>query len=325
MNFKLDNCYLLDSFVVGGKIEAEGPIGDYLDYIFDIDAKCYEDNEILSLLSSIDHLLEKNNLNISDIDIAISGELSNQLATTSYAYRSLLIPLIGVYSACSTVCLSIGLAGILLYQNNVKRVLISTSSNTEAAEREFRNPNEYGGEKLPTQTYTSTIAASAILTNIKQKIKITSFTVGKVIDVGYTNAFDFGRAMAPAAIETLLYHFKKTNTKPSDYDLILTGDLSKYGYEITLNALNKEFGNVDNYKDCGMILYNILKQDVFAGGSGPGTSAAVLLSYIKKEMLDNTLRKVLLCATGALLNPTMIAQKNSIPSIAHIITLEVEK
>lgn len=325
MNFKINNCYLLDSFVIGGKLEGQGPIGDYIDYIHDIDTKCYEDNEILSLLSAIDHLLEKNNLKIDDIDLAISGELSNQLATTSYSYRRILLPLIGVYSACSTIALEIGLAGLLLGSNNIKNILISTSSNTEAAEREFRNPNEYGGEKLPTQTFTSTISASAILTSTKQKIKVSSFTLGKVIDVGYTNSFDFGRAMAPAAIDTLLNHFRSTNTLPSDYDLILTGDLSSFGYEITLKALKEEYGEINNYKDCGLILYNVDKQKVFAGGSGPGTSAAVLLSYIKKEMLNNTIRKVLLCATGALMNPTMVAQKNSIPSIAHIIVLEVEK
>ena len=133
---------------------------------------------------------------------------------------------------------------------------------------------------------------------------------------------DFGRAMTPAAIETLLEHFKATNTTPNDYDLILTGDLSKYGYEIVKKELIKEYGHITNYNDCGLLLYDIKKQNVLAGGSGPGTSAAVLLSYVKKKLQNKELKHVILCATGALMNPTMVNQKNSLPCIAHIVELE---
>ncbi len=322
MNFKFDNVYLLDSFVIGGDVERKGQIASYIDYFNVYKEKNFENNEMESLYSCIDHLFERNNININDIDLAISGELSNQLAISHYTYRKLLIPFIGVYSACSTICLEIGLSSLLLQNDNINKILISTSSNTECAERQFRNPNEYGGEKLLSQTYTSTISCAAILTNEKSKIKITSFTLGKIIDIGFTDVNDFGRAMTPCAIETLLTHFKLTNTEPKDYDLILTGDLSKYGYELVKKSMIDHFVYIDNYNDCGLLLYDVNSQNVFAGGSGPGTSAGVLFSYVKKQMLKGELKKVLLCATGALISPTMIAEGESIPCIAHCIVME---
>ena len=322
MTFKFKDVYLLDSFLVAGSLEGSGPLRKYLDYVKDFDEDCFENCEITSLHTAIDLLLEKLDMRIDDIDLAISGELSNQLATTNYTFRSLLIGVIGIYAACSTITLGLGLAGLLLKNDDINKILVCTSSNNQSAERQFRNPNEYGGEKENTQTFTSTIAAAAILSNDKGKIKITDFTLGKIIDVGFTDPMDFGRAMAPAAIETLLTHFKNTQTTPFDYDLILTGDLSTYGYEIVKSELEKEYGALSNYNDCGLMLYDTKNQDVFAGGSGPGTSAGVLFSYVKEKMYNKELKKVILCATGALMNPTMINQKNSIPCIAHLIVLE---
>lgn len=324
MTFKFNNVYLTDSMVLAGKLEGKGPIGKFIDYVSDFKEESFENSEISMLYQAIDMLLEKLNLNECDIDLAIGGELSNQLTTTSYTMRKLLISLIGVYAACSTITLAIGLSGLLLKNDNINKVLVFTSSNNQSAERQFRNPVEYGGEKEETQTFTSTVAAAAIISNNKSKIKVNSFTLGKVIDIGFTDSMDFGRAMAPAAIETLFEHLNNSNKTPNDYDLILTGDLSSYGYQIVKKALEEKYGYSKNYNDCGLILYDIENQNVFAGGSGPGTSAAVLLAYIKKEMEANHLHKVLICATGALMNPTMINQKNSLPCIAHLIELEVE-
>ncbi|MDE6406973.1 MAG: hypothetical protein K2K48_00420 [Anaeroplasmataceae bacterium] len=324
MTFKLKNVYLESSVVVAGELEGEGPLKSYFDSIDECKDSCFENSEIDILSKAIDMLLEKENLKSEDISLAIGGELSNQLTTSSYTFRSLPISLIGIYSACSTISLGLGVAGLLLENESIKNILVYTSSHNQSAERQFRNPVEYGGNKEDTQTFTSTIGASALLSHKKGKLKLTDFTLGKVIDVGFTDACDFGRAMAPAALETLFSHFKATNTSPKDYDLILTGDLSTYGYEIVLKALKEEYGDVNNYNDCGLILYNKNRQNVLAGGSGPGTSAAVFLSYIKKRMLEGYYKKVLLCATGALMNPTMINQKNSLPCIAHAICMEVE-
>ncbi|MDE6241463.1 MAG: hypothetical protein K2M08_03455 [Anaeroplasmataceae bacterium] len=324
MTFEFKNVYLESSVVVAGELEGKGPLKNYFDSIDECKDSCFENSEIDILAKAIDMLLEKENLKSEDISLAIGGELSNQLTTSSYTFRSLPISLIGIYSACSTISLGLGLAGLLLENESIQNILVYTSSHNQSAERQFRNPVEYGGNKEDTQTFTSTIGASALLSRKKGKIKFTNFTLGKVIDVGFTDACDFGRAMAPAALETLFAHFKATNTAPKDYDLILTGDLSTYGYEIVLKALKEEYGQVDNYNDCGLILYDTNQQNVLAGGSGPGTSAAVFLSYIKKRMLEGYYKKVLLCATGALMNPTMINQKNSLPCIAHAICMEVE-
>lgn len=325
MTFKLKDVYLTSSIVVAGDLEGEGPLKKYFDSIDECKDCCFENSEIDILSKAIDMLLEKESLKAEDISLAIGGELSNQLTTSSYTFRRLPISLIGIYSACSTISLSLGVAGLLLNDEEIQNILVYTSSHNQSAERQFRNPVEYGGNKEETQTFTSTIGASALLTHQKGKLKLTDFTLGKVIDVGFTDACDFGRAMAPAALETLFAHFKATNTTPSDYDLVLTGDLSTYGYEIVSKALNEEYGEVNNYNDCGLILYNTNSQNVLAGGSGPGTSAAVFLSYIKKRMLEGYYKKVLLCATGALMNPTMINQKNSLPCIAHAICMEVEE
>ncbi|MDE6584650.1 MAG: hypothetical protein K2K15_04525 [Anaeroplasmataceae bacterium] len=323
MTFHFKDLFLQASCVVAGSLEGKGPLKDYFDSVDDCKDCCFENSEIDLLFRAIDILLEKEHLKPTDISIAVGGELSNQLTTTSYTFRTLPIGLIGVYGACSTIALALGTACLLLQNPEIKNALVFTSSHNQSAERQFRNPVEYGGNKEDTQTFTSTIGASALISREAGKIKVSSFTLGKVIDVGFSDALDFGRAMAPAALETLFSHFRETNTKPDDYDLILTGDLSTYGYEIVSKALEEEYGHVHNYEDCGLILYDVSNQNVLAGGSGPGTSAAVLLSYVKKRMLAGYYRKVLLCATGALMNPTMVNQKNSLPCIAHIIGLEV--
>lgn len=325
MTYEFKDIYLTDACVVAGSLEGRGPLKSYFDSIDDCKDCCFENSEIDILFKAIDMLLEKRNLSPEEISIAIGGELSNQLTTSSYTLRKFPIPYAGIYGACSTICLGLGMAGLLLKNPTIKNALVFTSSHNQAAERQFRNPVEYGGNKEETQTFTSTIGAAAFLSKEEGELKISQFTLGKVIDIGFTDAMDFGRAMAPAALETLFSHFRSTKTTPEDYDLVLTGDLSSYGSKLILEALTKEFGPIKNYNDCGLLLYDINEQNVLAGGSGPGTAAAVMLSYIRKKMLAGYYNKVLICATGALMNPTMINQKNTLPCIAHAITLEVKR
>ena len=322
MNFKFNNIYINDTSVVVGGLEGKGPLGSYFDSIDECEDSSFENSEIDILKKSIDILMEKNGLDINDIDLIIGGELSNQLTTSSYSLRSYLISFIGVYSACSTIILSIGLACISLLNKEVRKVIAFTSSHNQSAERQFRNPVEYGGNKEITQTFTSTVGASCLLSNRSGFINVKTFTIGKVIDIGFSDPTDFGRAMAPAAIETLLNHFKSNNLTPEYYDLILTGDLSYYGSKLVKQALEEEYGTLTNYNDSGLMLYDINEQDVLAGGSGPGTVAAVTLGYIYKCMLNGKYKRVLICGTGALMNPTMMNQKNSLPCIAHAISLE---
>lgn len=320
MTYKFNNVYLNSSFTSAGDLEYKGPISAYIDHLFKDKNKSFEALEIQMLKNTIDMLLEKNNLDQKDISLAIGGELSNQLATTNYTFRCLDMPLVGVYSACSTICLSIGLASLICKNND--KILCFTSSYNQSAERQFRNPVEYGGSKDDTQTFTATGAACCIISNSYSNIRVNAFTVGNVIDFEFNNPNDFGRAMAPAALETLYKHFKNTNTSPKDYDLILTGDLSNIGHKIIKEELLKKYNYNKNYNDCGLMLYDINSQNVFSGGSGPATSAIVLLSYVKKQLEEKKFKKVLLCATGALMNTTMLNQHESIPAIAHIIELE---
>ena len=194
-----------------------------------------------------------------------------------------------------------------------------------SAEKQYRNPTEYGTPKPSTATFTATGGASILLTNKKTKIKIESSTAGRTIDKGIKDVNHMGAVMAPAAADTIYRHLKDLKRKPNYYDIILTGDLGKYGKEILINYL-KEVHNIDiskNYNDCGTILYDIEKQPVFAGGSGPVCSALVIFSYIYKKMIEKKLKKVLIVPTGAIFSPTMVFQKESIPAIAHAVSIEV--
>lgn len=322
MNIKFNNVYLKSCATIGGKIEYEGPLSKYFDDYYDVKTCDFDQEEVDLVNKTINYLLRKIGLTLKDIDLLIGGDLSNQLAISSYAVANLDVPNIGVYSACSTVCLAIGLSAMFVNNSNVSNVIAYTSSFNQVAEKQFRNPVEYGGYKVETNTYTSTIGGCCLISKELSNIKINSFTIGKVIDVGFKDVNDFGRAMAPAAIETLISHFKSTNTKPSNYDLILTGDLSKYGHKIVKEVLEEEYGIIDNYNDCGLMIYDLNHQKVNAGGSGPGTAAGVLFGYVWKSMLNNKYKKVLLCATGILMNPTMVNLGKSLPCIAHVIELE---
>ena len=313
--YNINNAYIKEKYVVGAKLECEGPIGQFLDHAFYPNEGSFESSELKMVNICL------NNVPIAKCDLLIAGDLSNQIAISTYSAKNINKPMLGIYAACATINEGIGLAAIILDNPQINNILVYTSSYNQTAERQFRNPIEYGGERSGSQTFTSTIAASCIVTKSKSKVKINKVTFGKIYDIDFKNAMDFGRCMVPAAIETILEHLSNTSTVPSDYDLILTGDLSFYGAPIVKKELERRFGKIDNYKDSGLIIYDITKQKVFAGGSGPGTIAAVLLSYVYSKIEDGTYKRVLVCATGALMNPIMSNQKRSIPSICHIIEL----
>lgn len=115
-----------------------------------------------------------------------------------------------------------------------------------------------------------------------------------------------------------------TGSNPDDYDLILTGDLGYTGTQLLCEISKKEYGRdlKPYHNDCGMMIYDLKKQDVNSGGSGCGCSASVLCSHILKRMKKGELKRVLFVATGALMSPTSNKQGNSIPSIAHAVLLE---
>lgn len=326
-SIELNNVYVHESGVVVGPKEGEGPLYPYFDKIYDDlhigGEKSWEKAEMRMFKDALDICLGKNNKNDKDIDAIVCGDLNNQIVVGNYVLRDYEIPYLGVFGACSTSIESIIVGSQFIEANNFKNVLVGTSSHNATAERQFRYPTEYGGKKVDTSTLTVTAAGLALLSNRFSDIKLTRATIGRVYDAEIKDSLDMGRVMSIAAFYTIKQHFDDFCISPDEYDLILTGDLSFYGKDMLIKIFDEY--NIDmhkNYNDCGLMIYDRDNQNVLAGGSGCGCCAAVSYGYILKAMREKKYKKVLLVATGALLNPIMVAQKETIPSIAHAIVLE---
>lgn len=271
---------------------------------------------------AISSALSKANLQKSDIDLLLAGDLLNQNVTANYVARELKIPFLCLFGACSTSMESVAIASALIDGGFANRAIAATSSHNATAERQFRNPTEYGGQKPDTATSTVTGGGAVIISQEPSQIQITSATVGRVMDLGITDPFDMGSAMAPAAADTIKQHLEDLGRTVDDYDLILTGDLSGIGSPILKDLLKEEGIQLGRkHDDCGLIIYTP-DQNVFAGGSGCACSAVVTFSHIFQEMKAGNLQRVLVVATGALLSPMMVQQKETIPTIAHGVVFE---
>lgn len=329
MTFKYNNVYINETSTITGPYEADGPLSKLFDKSYEdfyFGTKTWEQAEAKLISESVDILLNKSGKNKFDIDVHISGDLLNQLVATNYGSNNLEIPLIGIYGACSTSCLGMLLASNMVDTNQIKTAIVSTSSHNNGAEKQFRQPVEYGGPKPKTATFTTTGSASCLISGNKSNIKIDSATLGSVVDLGVTDAFHMGAVMAPAAAQTIYNHLKQTNRTINYYDLILTGDLGVYGKEILKDYMKSEYSiNLKNYDDSACMIFDLDKQPVYAGGSGPACLPLVTFSHIFDKMKKGELKHVLLIATGALMSQSMVNQKLSIPAIAHAISLEVEK
>lgn len=329
MTFKYHNVYLNNVGTVVGKIEHNGPLSRrfdryYTDFYMHEDS--FENAEIHLMKESVDILLDKVNIKKKDIDLFIAGDLQNQITASSFTAKYMKTPFIGIYSACATNGEGIILASNMIDKHLINNALVSVSSHNMVSERQFRNPNEYGGPKPSSATFTATGGASAFISNIKSEIKIESATLGCVIDMNQVDPNNMGACMAGAAIDTIYRHLSDLGRTIDYYDLIITGDLGKYGKAIVIDYMKKEY-NLDltkNYNDCGVMLYDLDSQkEVLAGGSGPVCSALVLYGDIIPRMKNKKLKRVLYVPTGALFNPTTVFQKQNILSIAHAISLEV--
>ncbi|HHT38475.1 MAG TPA: stage V sporulation protein AD [Mollicutes bacterium] len=328
MTIKFNNVYVKEASTVAGPYEAKGPLGRHFDKTYDdlyMGSKTWEQAEMKILGDSVDILLNKTNLLKSDIDLFISGDLLNQLVASNYTSAYLKIPFLGVYSACASSAEGILIGASLLSNNQIKNCICSVSSHNTGAEKQFRNPTEYGTPKPKYTTFTCTGAASIMLSTDKSNIKVESATIGTTIDPGIKDVFNMGAIMAPAAADTIYKHLEDLKRKPGYYDLILTGDLGQYGKKILIDYMQTQYGFdiTNNYDDCGVMLYDVENQPVFAGASGPGSSALVTYSYILNKMRKGELSRVLLVATGALMSQTTVNQKMSVPAIAHAVSLEV--
>lgn len=330
MTSKFNNVYVGNAVTIASVYEKDGPIADYFDMVYDKDlyygCDTFEKAEEKMLHDSIEKLIDKSKLKDEDIDYVISGDLENQIAASDYALRDFDIPFLGIFSACATFGEGLLIGANFIEGKRAKNIIVGTCSHNMVAEKQFRNPTEYGAPKKKTTTFTSTGAASMLLTNKKGKIKITSATAGRVQDKNIADVNNMGAVMAIAAADTIERHLNNLKIKPNYYDLVLTGDLGYYGKEILIDYLRlKGIDLSKNYDDCGLILYDRNKQEVFAGASGPATSALVLSSYILKEMERGKYRRVLVVPTGAIFSPTRTFQKDSIPSVAHAISFEVSE
>nr|MDH3093428.1 stage V sporulation protein AD [Bacillus velezensis] len=308
-----------------GPKEKDGPLGSLFDKTYDemhCNQKNWEMAERQLMEDAINSALQKQNLKKSDIDLLLAGDLLNQNVTANYVARHLKIPFLCLFGACSTSMETIAVASALIDGGFANRAIATTSDHNATAERQFRNPTEYGGQKPDTATSTVTGGGAVIISQNPSDIKITSATVGKVSDLGITDPFDMGSAMAPAGADTIKQHLQDLNRTADDYDLILTGDLSGVGSPIVKDLLKEEgYPAGTKHDDCGLLIYTP-DQQVFAGGSGRACSALVTYTHIFNQLKAGTLNRVLVVATGALLSPTMIQQKETIPTIAHGVVFE---
>lgn len=325
-SIKFNNVYIKAKFTVASKKEKEGPISGYIDYLYDnnyCEETSFEKAEQKLIKTAIDGLIE-NNILIKDISLFIGSDLLNQIGTSNYVMRDYNIPFIGTYSACAASGLNVILGSIFIDNNIYNNVLVFASSHNNTAEKQFRYPIEYGVQKKKSSTYTVTGSGAVILSNTKSDIKIKSVTIGKVIDYDMKDVNDFGSIMAIAAFDTFKRHFNELNIDYSYYDLVLTGDLSNIGKNIFEKLLENENIKIKEYNDCGLIIYDINKQKVFSGGSGCACSMVTVFSYVYEMLKNKKYKRVLIIATGALISNSIYNQKESIPSIAHAYSLEVE-
>lgn len=310
---------------IAGKKEGEGPLRRYFDILME-DAewgeKTWEKTESKMQKSAVAHAVEKAGINLSDINYIFAGDLLNQCIGSSFGLRELEIPFLGVYGACSTMAETLGLAAMTVDGGFADCSAAVTSSHFCTAERQYRTPLEYGGQRTPTAQWTVTGAGALILSKSGGAPYVTHFTAGKIVDLGITDANNMGAAMAPAAADTLLAHFKDTGKRPEDYDLILSGDLGEVGKSILIDMMIDEgYDIAENYNDCGCMIFDGKKQDTHAGGSGCGCGASTLCGYVMNRMKAGELNRVLFMATGALLSPTSTLQGESIPSVAHAVVI----
>lgn len=338
---KVGKTYIFESapLIVGsagvvGKKEGEGPLGDDFDMIFEdttMGQESFELAESAMLHDAIIRALASANVSPNDVDFVMTGDLLDQCTGSCFALKDLEMPFIGMYGACSTMALTLCNSAMLV-SAGANICVAGASSHFASSERQFRYPLEYGGQRPPTAQWTVTGAGCAVVQNqenidpenLQNAVEISAVHIGTITDLGIKDANNMGAAMAPAAARTIADFLNDTQTKPEDYDLILTGDLGFTGSKLLYELLQKNSG-IDiktRHKDCGMMIFDLAEQDVNSGGSGCGCSASVVCSHIMKNIKNGTLKKVLFVATGALMSPTSTKQGRSIPGIAHAVLLE---
>ena len=282
---------ILDCASIVGPKEAQGPLAKYFDQTLDDEfwgEKTWEKAESKIIKETVNTVISKSGVAANEIDCMFAGDLLNQCISSCFGLRELSIPFFGVFGACSTFVESMCL-GSMAIESFANNVLCATSSHFCSAEKQFRFPLELGNQRPPTSQWTVTGSGAAILTKDGQGPYITHITPGKIVDMGIKDANNMGAAMAPAFADTLIAHFLDTGRNPSYYDMI-----------VDKNA-----------------------QDTHSGGSGCACCGTVFSGYLFKQLKERKMKKILLIATGALTNSTTSQQGETIPGIAHAISIEV--
>ncbi len=325
------NAHILSAATVVGKKEHEGPLGHCFDF-FNIHDRFGQDTwekaESEMQRMALSTVLEKVELAPNQVDMLFAGDLLNQCVGSSYGLLSYDIPYFGLYGACSTSVEGLMLAASMIGGGHAQVAAAVTSSHNAAAERQFRTPLEYGGQRPPTGQWTVTGAGAFILCDPSQSkgremAKVTCAMPGIVVDMGISDANNMGAAMAPAAASTLLRYFEKSGSFPIDYDLIVTGDLGWEGSRILCDLMMAEGRDISaNHNDCGKLIFSRNTQDTHGGGSGCGCAAVVLGGYLLPKLQSGELGRILFMATGAMMSPDSVKQGQSIPGVAHLLCLE---
>lgn len=317
---------ILTSGTVGGPFEADGKLRAHFDRFHEdlwLEQKSFEQAQQIMMEEACDIALKKHGIEKEQINFLISGDLINQITPTTYAAGTIGTPYFGLFSACATSTEGLALSAAILNSGGADYILSGTASHNAAAERQFRYPTEYGGQKPPTAQWTVTGAGVVLLGRNGDGPVVTAATIGKVVDMGLTDPFNMGGAMAPAAAETIIRHLQERQVSADYYDLIVTGDLGKIGRESAYDLM-KERGvtlNSEHFLDCGLLIYAD-HQPVQSGGSGTACSAVVTYGYLLDQMRTGKLNRILLVATGSLHSPMTVQQKGTIPCIAHAVAIE---
>ena len=309
-----------------GKKEGQGPLGNLFDRI-EPDLYCgkktMEQAEQYLQQTALENALHRAGMERESLDIFCAGDLLNQCISSAFGFRESDVPYIGLYGACSTMALSTLIAALNIEAGLAQKAAACTSSHFGTAERQYRFPLEYGGQRTPSAQHTVTASGAVIWSSKPHPVQLVGGAFGSIQDKGVSDLNNMGGAMAPAALKLILDYLRETQTKPSDYDMMLTGDLGSIGAEIVAELAQN--GGVDLhsvYRDCGVMMYDRQKQDMHAGGSGCGCSAAILTGYVIPKLWRGELKNVSFLSTGALMSPTVSMQGETIPGIAHLLHLK---
>ncbi len=325
-SIRLENPPSIHSFAsIVGQKEGDGPLGHCFDHVDpdpNFGEKTWELAESRLQSNTLLLAMNKGRIEPQDLDCIVAGDLINQCTGTAFALRSLEVPFLGVYGACSTMAESLMVSSLLVEGGFCDKAAAVTSSHFSTAERQFRFPLSYGGQRPPTAQWTCTASGAVVLSSQSHAPYVRGCCIGKINDLGVTDANNMGAAMAPAAADTIQRYLRDTGTNPSDYDAIVTGDLGNVGSHLLVELLRKEGLDIAaRHKDCGAMMFDQDAQDTHAGGSGCGCAASILCGYFLPRLQSGEMKRILFAATGALLSTMSAQQGESIPGISHLVEL----